>query len=354
MGKDSRDKRDKQAKSLRSAPKSAPSDSSLARGRRREDEEARSLFVKFGIPVIDPRAPDIVLSQLSAQSASDGSPTSHKSRRHNGNRRSPPDRSITRSQESQGSQGEESTHHTHSESSAVEARQVADRVQSGRISRRELGKVSTPAVVHDQELHLDDIMQFSEGDEEEQQQHSIHSTIRKRPRIIQSASGSEYELSQGEGVAQGEVQERSRESGGMRAVAPQTQFHADFHGKQFALQISRKLKGPVVTPSGAISEDDLLTSEDDENNRRPKVKPSVAVPSPVEKQQDPDLIALALASADNLWVTLAESDGALCTRIRNLVRDAVKYKGGSKQRWLLVCYARAMTNSMLDRTTPTA
>jgi hypothetical protein len=103
----------------------------------------------------------------------------------------------------------------------------------------------------------------------------------------------------------------------MRAVAPQTQFHADYHGKAFALQVSRKLKEPAQVPSGLLEDADIDTSEDEENNRRPKVKPSVAVPSPVERQQDPDLIALALAGSENLWATMLESDAALVERIRS-------------------------------------
>ncbi|KAJ1414797.1 hypothetical protein B484DRAFT_401676 [Ochromonadaceae sp. CCMP2298] len=307
-GKDSRVKQDKQAKSARGTSKSTPSASSFARGREKEDDEARSLFVQFGISVVDQPVPDAVVSQLSAQSVSDNSRSSHKSRRHNGNRRSPPDRSVTRSQESQGSQGEESTHHSHSESSALEARQTSDRVRKGRISRREMGKDSAPVTL-DQELPLDEILEFSE-EETESRLPSIHDVIRKKPRTTQSATGSEYELSGGEEVGLQDVGGRSRTGGGMRAVAPQTQFHADFHGKAFALQVSRKLKEPAQVPSGLIDAADIDTSADEENNRRPKAKPSVAVPSPVERQQDPDLIALALAGSDNLWATLLESDAA--------------------------------------------
>ncbi|KAJ1381792.1 hypothetical protein B484DRAFT_411629 [Ochromonadaceae sp. CCMP2298] len=297
-GKDSRVKEDKQAKSARGTAKSTPSASSLARGREKEDDEARSLFVKFGIPVVDQPVPDAVVSQLSAHSVSDHSRSSHKHRRHNGNSRSPPDRSVTRSQESQGSQEEGSSHHTHSESSAVEARQTSDRVRMSRISRREMGQVSAPDAL-DLALPIDEILEFSDEDQEVRLP-SVHDVIRKRPRTTQSATGSEYELSGGEEAGLQDVSGRSRIGGGMRAVAPQTQFHADYHGKAFALQVSRKLKEPAQVPSGLLGDAEIDTSEDEENNRRPKVKPSVAVPSPVERQQDPDLIALALAGSENL------------------------------------------------------
>jgi hypothetical protein len=310
------------------------------------------LFIKFGISVVDQTAPDAVVSQLSAQSVSDNSRSSHKNRRHNDNRRSPPDRSVTRSQESQGSQGEESTHHSHSESSAVEARQTSDRVRKGRISRREMGLDTAPAAL-DQALPVDQILPFSE-EEQEESLHSVHDIIRKKPRTTQSATGSEYKLSGGEEVGLRDVGGRSRVGGGMRAVAPQTQFHADFHGKAFALQVSRKLMEPAQVPSGLLEDADVDTSEDEENNRRPKAKPSVAVPSPVERQQDPDLIVLALAGSDNLWATLLESDAAFCKRIRSLILESAKNKNSSRQRWSLIIYARAMTNTMLDRITPAA